>query len=93
MKLAAECSLIQASSLHSRLSGVLSRPATVILDASETRRIDTANLQLLAAFIRDRRDNGLVTSWKGVPAALADAARITGLQLLLNLPDAGTERT
>lgn len=92
VKLDAECTLIQASGLHSRLSGVLSRPAAVILDASETRRIDTANLQLLAAFVRDRRNNGLVTSWKGVPAALADAARITGLQMLLDLPDTGAER-
>jgi ABC-type transporter Mla MlaB component len=52
---------------------------TVQIDASRVQRIDTASLQVLAAFARDRRADGLPVEWLGVPACVSDAATLLDL--------------
>ena len=51
-------------------------------------RIDTATLQVLYAFVRDRLAGDREVTWQGVPAALTDAARLLGVRDLLCLPAA-----
>ncbi|MGH8270016.1 MAG: STAS domain-containing protein, partial [Steroidobacteraceae bacterium] len=55
-------------------------------DASALQRIDTAALQLLAAFVRDRRTAGRAVDWRGGTAALESAAALLGLKDMLELP-------
>jgi ABC-type transporter Mla MlaB component len=84
--LAAECTVAQADTLKSELGRRLQEPAPVTLDVSAVQRIDTAGLQLLAAFIRDRRTAGRAVTWRGQAAALTTAAGLLGLNDMLELP-------
>jgi len=59
----------------------------VTIDAKSVERIDTAALQLLCAFVRDRAARNLNVSWNGVPQALAQAAALLGIGALLALPE------
>jgi phospholipid transport system transporter-binding protein len=83
--LAAECAIDSADKLKSDLLRSLRQRAGVSIDASAVRRIDTATLQVLAAFARDRRAAGLPLEWVGVPDAFAEAARILNLSVTLGL--------
>lgn len=87
LALAAECTVAEAEALKSGLAQRLREPGPVTLDVSALQRIDTAGLQLLAAFVRDRRNAGLATSWRGRAAALDAAAARLGLSAMLELPD------
>ena len=88
--LPAECTLAGASELKTHLTPLLSHPASVKLDGSRVRRIDTASLQLLVAFIRDRRANGLPIEWMGQTPTLGHAVNLLGLTAEL---DAGGSAT
>ncbi len=86
LALAAECTVAAADSLKSQLVGKLDESAPVILDVRALQRIDTAALQLLAAFVRDRRAAGRAVEWHGRAAALDSAAALLGLDDMLELP-------
>jgi ABC-type transporter Mla MlaB component len=47
------------------------------------QRVDTATLQMLAAFVRDRRAEGLPVEWSTDGAAFKSAASLLGLSSLL----------
>ena len=64
------------------------RLPAVTIDAGAVERIDTAGMQLLVAFKRDRAANGLGTDWCDVKATLHEAANILGLAGHLGLPAA-----
>jgi ABC-type transporter Mla MlaB component len=83
--LAAECAIDSVGKLKSDLLRLLGKTGTVAIDASALRRIDTATLQVLAAFTRDRGAAGLPVEWTGVPAVLTDAARLLSLSTTLGL--------
>ena len=85
LELAAECTLAQADTLHAELARRLDEPERVIVDVSALQRIDTAGLQLLAAFVRDRRTAGRAVEWRGRAAALDTAAGLLGLRDMLEL--------
>jgi ABC-type transporter Mla MlaB component len=55
------------------------------VDVTALQRIDTAGLQLLAAFVRDRRTAGRMVAWRGRSAALDAAAGLLGLDSMLEL--------
>ncbi len=93
LKLAPECMLAQLPTLHSTLSAAIASEGVVTLDAGDIRRIDAASLQLLGAFVRDRRKHGRTVAWKGVTPSLDRAARLAGLHTLLGLPSAGAAAT
>ena len=57
----------------------------MVLDAAAVTRIDTAALQLLAAFVRDRRLTGGLIKWHGVSEELTNAARLLGMDAMLAL--------
>lgn len=84
--LGANCSVRDAVALKSSLCAVVEIQDSVVLDAAAVERVDTATIQLLCAFARERaaHDRGIV--WRDVPAALREAARLLGVQSLLGLP-------
>ncbi|MFZ0498434.1 MAG: STAS domain-containing protein, partial [Steroidobacteraceae bacterium] len=64
----------------------LQEPEPVTLDVTALQRIDTAGLQLLVAFVRDRRTAGRAVAWHGRASALETAAGLLGLHDMLELP-------
>jgi ABC-type transporter Mla MlaB component len=84
--LTAECTVAEADALKSELARRLPEPEPVTVDVSALQRIDTAGLQLLAAFVRDRRTAGHVVAWRGRACALEAAAGLLGLRAMLELP-------
>lgn len=86
LTLTAECTVAEAEALKSELARRLDDSAPVTVDVSALQRIDTAGLQLLAAFVRDRRTAGRAVTWRGRASALEAAAGLLGLRDMLELP-------
>jgi len=86
LALTAECLVSDARSLKERLAALVGEPGNVTLDASALQRIDTAALQVIAAFVRERTDFGHTVEWQGSAPVLATAAQLLGLTTLLRLP-------
>jgi phospholipid transport system transporter-binding protein len=86
LTLAPECLVSEAICLKEGLAGLLDEPLSVTLDVTALHRIDTAGLQVLAAFVRDRAGRGLEVQWRGTAPALSGAAQLLGLTSLLGLP-------
>jgi phospholipid transport system transporter-binding protein len=86
LTLGAECTVAEAEAIKSQLALRLHESACVLMDVTALRRIDTAALQLLAAFVRDRRTAGLAIQWRGSAPALQTAAALLGLHDMLELP-------
>jgi ABC-type transporter Mla MlaB component len=86
LALAAECTVSDAASLKERLAGLLDKPQAVTLDITALQRIDTAGIQVITAFDRERAGHGWPVEWQGNAPALAAAARLLGLTSLLRLP-------
>jgi len=84
--LGANCCVKDAIALKSSLCAVVETPDSVVLDAAAVERVDTATMQLLCAFVRERAAHSRGVVWHGVPSALSDAARLLGLQSHLGLP-------
>ena len=83
------CTLAQGEWLKHALCALAAHPAPVVLDAAAVQRVDTAALQLLAAFVRDRRLAGRAVCWQTPSAALETAARLLGMSSMLQLDGAG----
>jgi ABC-type transporter Mla MlaB component len=86
LTLAAECTVAEAGSLKASLVRLVSQAKPVTLDVSALQRIDAAGLQLLAAFVRDRRARARAVEWRGRAPALEAAAKLLGLRGMLQLP-------
>jgi phospholipid transport system transporter-binding protein len=86
LALAAECTVSDAGSLKERLASLLEEPQAVTLDVTALQRIDTAGLQVIIAFIRERAGHGRPVEWQGTAPVLATAAQLLGLTSLLRLP-------
>jgi phospholipid transport system transporter-binding protein len=84
--LPAECVIASVDDLKADLLTRLTFDSSVTIDAAAVQRIDTASLQLLAAFARDRRAAGLPFEWTGVPASVTEAANLLNLTDTLGLP-------
>ena len=75
-----------AAALKDTLLQVLDEPGSVAIDAKSVERIDTAVVQVLCAFVRDRAARNLTVTWRGTPQPLLDASRLLGVGALLALP-------
>lgn len=84
---AAECTVADAGALKSSLAKFLEDSDVVTLDISAVQRIDTAGLQVITAFVRERESQGRQVEWRGSAPALTNAAQLLGLTALLKLPD------
>jgi ABC-type transporter Mla MlaB component len=83
-----ECAIASVPELRDRLLKRLTHAGNVQIDASAVQRIDTAALQVLAAFARDRREGSLPVEWLGVPGCLTEAATLLDLTDVLGLQGA-----
>ena len=86
LALAADCTVSDAISLKERLAGLLDQPQAVTLDITALQRIDTAGMQVITAFVRERAEHGRPVEWQGTAPVLATAGRLLGLTSLLKLP-------
>lgn len=83
--LPADCVVAAAADLRTALLKRLSDAGNVQIDARAVQRVDTASLQVLAAFTRDRLADGLAVEWLEVPACVTDAAKLLDLTTALGL--------
>jgi ABC-type transporter Mla MlaB component len=83
--LGADCTIEHAPALHKRLAKVLANRACVTLDLGGVRRCDTAGLQVLVAFVRERREAGREVELKDAPDSIRSAAKLLGLSEVLGL--------
>ena len=88
LPLPCSCTVKDAAQLQIFLCGYLEAQESVVLDAANVERIDTAALQLLCAFVRDRQARGLKVQWQGSSPALQEAADLLALRPLLGLGEA-----
>ena len=87
--LAANCSVKDAAALKTSLCAFSTHGDAVTLDVSAVERVDTATMQLLCAFVRDRSGRNQGVSWRGESQALQDAVRLLGVGALLGLETKG----
>jgi anti-anti-sigma regulatory factor len=86
--LSASCTVRDCIALRSALLDLLMDPMPVTIDVRAVERIDTAALQLLCAFVRDRQAAGGQILWTGRTESFSEAIRLLGLQKALAVPDA-----
>jgi len=79
LSLQAECTLAEAEGLQLRLAKRLHDVKPVTLELGAVRRIDTATMQLLAAFVRDRTASERPVRVGQVSPTFLEAARLLGL--------------
>jgi phospholipid transport system transporter-binding protein len=87
-----ECTIADADALKSGLAKLLEHPDAVTLDISAVQRIDTAGLQLIASFVRERAAHGRRIEWQGAAPAFSTAADLLGLSSLLQVPAQASRR-
>lgn len=87
--LAANCSVKDAAALKTSLCAFSNHGDAVTVDVSAVERVDTATMQLLCAFVRDRGGRNQGVSWRGESQALQDAVRLLGVGALLGLETKG----
>lgn len=80
-----QCLLRDASHLKESLLPRLN-DAAVAIDAHQVERIDTAAMQVLLAFVRDRHSQQRVVEWLGLNETFVDSARLLGIDAMLGLP-------
>jgi phospholipid transport system transporter-binding protein len=61
----------------------------VSIDTHQIERIDSAAMQVLLAFVRDRRSQQRAINWLGLNEVFVDSAQVLGLEQLLGLPVSG----
>lgn len=84
--LASNCSVKDAAELKQSLCKLAEESDAVHIDVRSLERLDTATMQLLCAFVRDRLARNLKVEWQGDSPALHEAARLLGVAELLALP-------
>jgi ABC-type transporter Mla MlaB component len=86
--LSANCSVKDSTSLKNSLCALANESAVVTVDASAVERVDTATMQLLCAFARDRSARKQSIVWRGQSQALNDAVRLLGIAALMGFDTA-----
>jgi anti-anti-sigma regulatory factor len=80
------CTVRDSIALKSALLDLVAERQPVTIDARAVERIDTAALQVLCAFTRDRRAAGGQVIWAGGTDNFCEAIRLLGLQKLIDVP-------
>jgi ABC-type transporter Mla MlaB component len=86
--LASNCTVKDAVVLKKTLVAVKDVAQTVIINASAVERVDTATLQLLCSFVRERVGNDREVTWREPSASIIQASKLLGLTELLCLSNA-----
>lgn len=82
--LGSDCTIEHSPGLHKQLAKIITDRACVTLDFAAVKRSDTAGLQVLAAFIRERREAGREVQLASVPDNFLATARLLGLSALFS---------
>jgi len=82
------CTVRDCAEIKSELLDLLTHRQPVTIDVSSIERIDTAAMQVLCAFVRDRTAAGGQVHWTGQAPSFVAAVRLLGLKQALHLPDA-----
>jgi ABC-type transporter Mla MlaB component len=85
--LSASCTVTESAALKSALLEILPEPTPVTLDVARLQRIDTAGMQLIVAFVRERESHGLRVEWRSMAPTFTSAAHLLGVASLLQLPE------
>lgn len=88
LTLGVNCTVRDCSLLKSELLDLLAHREPVTIDVGGVERIDTAAMQVLCAFVRDRHAAGGAVRWAGHAPSFVAAVRLLGLQKVLSVPDA-----
>ena len=81
VRLPVSTSVLACTALKQQLQELVASADPVLIDLSDVELIDTAALQLLFAFSRERTTHGLSTIWQGHGPAFRNAATAVGLKL------------
>jgi anti-anti-sigma regulatory factor len=81
VRLPVRATVRECTALKQQLLEVVDSPESVTIDATDVELIDTAALQLLYAFGRERLAKDLSTLWEGENAIFRDAAAAMGLEI------------
>jgi len=84
-KFAASCTVRDCVPLKTALGDFLDTGDETILDVSAIERVDAAAMQLLYAFVRERKERGGKVSWVGDSPSFFEAVRLLGLAALLDV--------
>ena len=87
--LGAECTIEHAPALQKQLAKALADRARVTLDFSAVKRCDTAGMQVLVAFIRERRAAGRDVELASLSDHFLATAKLLGLSALFVPAEAG----
>jgi ABC-type transporter Mla MlaB component len=83
INLSSHCTIKDAAKLKVDLCALANEGTAVELDVSAVERIDTATMQLLCAFARDRAQRNQKVIWKGNSQSWREAVRLLGAGELL----------
>lgn len=86
LALDADLRIAAAPALRDTLLAALASGGPVGIDGCAVAQVDTAALQLLAAFSRDARAAGRTVTWTGVSDPLQRGVAVLGLNSLIELP-------
>lgn len=89
--LSSHCTIKDAAALKADLCALASEASEVELDVSAVERVDTATMQLLCAFVRDRAQRDQTVTWKGDSQNWRDAVRLLGAGDLLGYAAEGAK--
>jgi anti-anti-sigma regulatory factor len=86
LALDADLRIAAAPALRDTLMAALAAGDAVEIDGAAVAQVDTAALQVLAAFSRDARTAGLPVSWTSASDSLQRGVAVLGLNALIDLP-------
>lgn len=89
IRLAGRLGVGDAAEARRRLDSALGHGRPIVLDAAGVTGIDSAGLQLLAAFCLAAEARGLHPRWTKISPALREGAVLLGLETLLHFGGAG----
>lgn len=89
IRLGAQLTIREAVPLRAELLERVDAVEPVGFDASAVQKVDTAGLQVLLAFVQQRRHSGGALKWMGCSEAMQRAASLLALEQPLGLPVAG----
>jgi len=84
--LPSQCLLRDSVLLKESLLPHVGDAAAFSIDTHAVERIDTAAMQVLLAFVRDRHSQQRVVNWLGLNEAFVDSAQLLGIGKMLGLP-------
>jgi anti-anti-sigma regulatory factor len=86
VQLGEDLGIENSADLKQALAPLLASDAELRLDAGQVRRIHTASVQVLCAFVDTRRKDGKRTVFEACNDTFRDAARLLGVSAALGLP-------